>query len=106
MFYRIKSFFKRRSLNPDLDAFNRALHRSVNVEHHDNEQVAKDFRRLFLSDPELGKRVLFMLMTWCEEYNGVIPEDESSLNRWAGKQEVAWKIKAALHGNIDEPPQL
>jgi len=99
------SLFRRKTIEPDLERFHQALVRSVNVQHHDGGQVATDFRRLFMRDPELGKRVLFMLMTWCGEYDNEIPEGRDALNRWAGKQDIAWMIKAALHANIDEMPQ-
>ena len=44
-----------------------------------------------------------MLMTWCDDYEGDIPDNNDGLNRRAGKQEIAWMIKAALHGNLDDP---
>ena len=103
MISRIKALFKRKTIEPDLQAFDLALKKSVNLESHDGQQVAKDFRRLFLHDPALGKRVLFMLMTWCGDYESDIPDDHNGLERWAGKQEIAWKIKAALHANLDDP---
>lgn len=104
MFKWFAALFKRHTVEPDLHAFDIALRKSVNVERHDGQQVAKDFRRLFLRDEALGKRVLFMLMTWCGDYESEIPEDNNGLNRWAGKQEIAWQIKAALHANLDEQP--
>ena len=104
MIARIKAFFRKKpTIEPDIQAFNRALKLSVNVQDHDGHQVARDFRRLFLRDDELGKRVLFMILTWCGDYEGEIPQDDDGLKRWAGKQEIAWKIKAALHANLDDP---
>lgn len=90
-------------LIPDVDQFNRDLIKSVNVENYDGQQVAADFRRLFLKDPDLGKRVLFILMKWCGEYENNIPTSTDELNRWAGKKEIAWNIKAALNANLDNP---
>ena len=44
-----------------------------------------------------------MLMTWCGDYDDDIPTDHNGLERWAGKQEIAWMIKAALQANLDDP---
>lgn len=89
-------------MSPDLDRFNDLLRDSVLGRDMDGEQVALDFRRLFLRDTELGRRVLFMLLTWCGEYDALIPKGEE-LPRWAGKREVAARIKAALYGDIETP---
>lgn len=93
----------RRKLEPDLDRFHEALKKSVNVDKHDGTQVAKDFRRLFMGrgDPDCGKRVLFMLMTWMDEYETQIPTDDAELQRYAARRELAQKIKAALHANLE-----
>lgn len=101
----------KRKLTPDLEAFNKALARSVNL-NYGPEAVAGDFRRLFLNEPELGKRVLFMLLTWCGEFEVDNPDDPESrvppvdpmlLQRWAGKREVAAKIKAAIYADLNNP---
>lgn len=99
------SHFKEPCLDPDIEAFNQALIRSVDLQHYDGQQVAVDFRRVFMRDAAAGKRVLFMIMKWCGEYDDNIPENNEGLNRWAGKREIAWKIKAALNADIDQPSQ-
>ena len=52
MLKRVAALFKRQTIEPDLQAFALALRKSVNVERHDAHQVAKDFRRLFLNNPD------------------------------------------------------
>jgi|TARA_R100000093_G_C1943605_1_gene73229 hypothetical protein len=105
-------FRRKPKFEPDLEAFNEALVRSVNLHHHNHVAVARDFRHLFFGDnPEMGKRVLFMLLTWCGEYD-VDTEDErfppladGELQRWAGKREIAAKIKAALYAHVEPVPE-
>ena len=101
------------TLTPDIDAFNEALIKSVALENVTGEDVAKMFRRLFVTlDPVLGKQVLFILLTWCGEYqvstgpdNPVPPLDNDQLQRWAGKREIAAQIKAALKANLSAPAE-
>jgi hypothetical protein len=91
-------------LKPDLEKFNQLLVGSVLGREHKGTDVAGDFRSLFLREPnELSRRVLFMLMNWCGEYEGP-PEDNAALQRWAGKREVAALIKAALYADLTTPP--
>jgi len=93
----------RRDLNPDPKGFNQALRRSVDVDRHGPVDVARDFRRVFVRDDDgAGKRVLFMLMTWCGEYGIDTPSDPNELQRWAGRREIAGKIKAALYADLTE----
>lgn len=91
-------------MNPDLEQFNKLLVGSVMGRAHTGEDVAGDFRHLFLREDAVGKRVLFMLMNWCGEYAGP-PEDNDALQRWAGKREVAALIKAALYADLTTPPE-
>ena len=99
--------FRKQQLSPDIQSFHQDLLKAVDLHRHDSSQVAIDFRRLFLRDPELGKRVLFMLLTWCGEYDvsnddddPVPPLDRDKLQRWAGKREIAGNIKAALYADL------
>jgi len=86
----------------DLEKLRRMLHGSVAGRDHSNLHVAQDFRALFLNnDPELGKRVLFMILTWCGEYDLETPGKED-LERWAGKRDIAGKIKAALYADLSK----
>ena len=107
------SWFKKKTrthLVPDVAEFNAALNRSVMPEAYRPEDIAQDFRRLFLQDDLLGKRVLHTLLTWCGEYdvsdpddpaNRVPPLDRDELQRWAGKHEIGSLIKAAMYANLD-----
>ena len=107
--------FKRKpkTYTPNLEAFHAELARSVNIHNLDGEDVAKLFRRLFVNlDPVLGRQVLFILLTWCEEYRAstgpddpVPPIDGDQLQRWAGKREIAARIKAALNADLSAPGQ-
>lgn len=95
---------KKQKFQPNLEEFNKLLHLSVAGKDYDDVQAARDFRALFLRDPELGKRVLYVLLYWCEEYNMDIPPiDTNLLQRYAGKQEIAKKIKTALYADLTEP---
>jgi hypothetical protein len=89
-------------LEPDLELFHNAIINSVYGKTHSGVDVAGDFRSLFNQNPHLGQRVLFMLMTWCGEYEGP-PEDDTALQRWAGKREVAGHIKAAMFADLSTP---
>ena len=88
----------------DPEVFNKMLVGSVAGRVHDGEDVAGDFRHLFLRDDALAKRVLYMLMRWCGEYEGP-PTDNAELQRWAGKREVAVDIKAALYADLPGVPR-
>jgi len=94
-------------LSPDLERFHLDVVRSLDLNRYGPPDVVRDFRKLFLEDPELGKRVLFMLLTWCGEYDvsdddkPVPPLDTNELHRWAGKREIAAKIKAALYADLN-----
>jgi hypothetical protein len=88
----------------ELEAFNKTLVGSVMGREHTGTDVAGDFRHLFLRDDALAKRVLFMLMNWCGEYEGP-PEDNAALQRWAGKREVAVYIKTALYADLPGVPK-
>ena len=90
-------------MNPDLETFNKMLVGSVMGRDHSGRDVAGDFRSLFLRD-DVGKRVLFMLMNWCGEYDAP-PESNEELQRWAGKREVAAFIKAALYADLTTQPE-
>ena len=57
------------SLEPDLEDFHKQLVTSLDLHRHGPADVARDFRKLFLEDPYLGKRVLFMILSWCGEYD-------------------------------------
>lgn len=93
-------FKRRKKYEPDVEKFNRALHGAVFGKIYTGEDVAGDFRSVFLRDnPELGKRVLFTLLSWCGEYDTEVPSGED-LQRWAGKREVAARIKAALYADL------
>ena len=102
------------SLEPDLEDFHKQLVHSLDLHRHGPADVARDFRKLFLEDPYLGKRVLFMLMSWCGEYDvsedddpesRVPPLDPALLQRWAGKREIAAKLKAALYADLTTSPE-
>lgn len=99
-------------LEPDLEDFHHQLVTSVDLQRHGPADVARDFRTLFLEDRDLGRRVLFMLMSWCGEYDvadddgRVPPLDPNELQRWAGKREIAARIKAALYANLNNIEEL
>lgn len=70
------------------------------------------FRHLFLGiDPHLGEKVLFVLLSWCGEYEmsdlesdvRIPPLDPNELQRWAMGREIANKIKAALYADLSGP---
>ena len=67
---------------------------------------------MFLEAADRGKRVLFMLMTWCGEYDvsndegRVPPLDPNALQRWAGKREIAARLKAALYADLNNIEEL
>ena len=62
------------------------------------------FRHLFvLNDPVLGKKVLFILMSWLGEYEMMIPTEPDELQRYAAKRQIAGQIKAALHADLSNP---
>lgn len=91
-------------LKPDLEAFHRALVGSVVGRNYSGEDVAGDFRQLFLREPDaLGRRVLFMLLSWCGEYDAP-PAGNDDLQRWAGRREIATQLKAALYADLTTPP--
>lgn len=100
------------TLEPDLEDFHKQLVTSLDLHRHGPADVARDFRKLFLEDPYLGKRVLFMLMSWCGEYDvadddGRIPPiDNNELQRWAGKREIAARIKAALYADLNNIEEI
>jgi hypothetical protein len=96
-------FRRRPKLHPDLDAFHEEIIHSVYGREYDGQSVAGDFRSLFLRDPALGKRVLFMILTWCGEFEGP-PEGNEELQRWAGKREIAARIKAAMYADLSPQP--
>ena len=89
--------------DPDFEKFNQLLIRSVAGRAHDGINVAHDFRYTFLENPEMGKRVLFMLLKWCGEYDTHPPTGNEELQRWAGKREVAARIKTALYADLSSP---
>jgi len=99
-------------LQPDLEDFHRQLVTALDLERYGPADVARDFRQLFLADRDLGRRVLFMLMTWCGEYDvdddetRVPPLDPNELQRWAGKREIAARIKAALYADLNNIEDL
>ena len=105
-----------KNLEPDLEEFNKALMHVAGVADMDGLDIAKLFRHFFLGDEnEQGKKVLFLLLTWCGEYevddpddpNGRIPPtDPALLQRWAGKREIAAKIRAALYADLRDPTLL
>ena len=90
---------RRPNLQPDIEKFNQTIIRSVYGRGYDGLDVAGDFRHLFNDNPQLGQRVLFMLLKWCGEYDPP-PEDDSALQRWAGKREIADSIKAAMYADL------
>ena len=93
-------FWQRKpKLTPDLNKFNNELIHSVYGRMYDDRDVAADFRHAINSEPARGRRVLFTLLTWCGEYSGP-PEDDAALQRWAGKQEIAALIKAAMFADL------
>jgi hypothetical protein len=92
--------FKRRpKLEPDIDAFHRALINSTMGRAHDGRDIAGDFRSLFNENPHLGQRVLFVMLSWCGEYDDP-PAETEALQRWAGKREIAGKLKAAMYADL------
>ena len=99
-------------LEPDLEDFHRQLVSSLDLARYGPADVARDFRTLFLEDRDLGKRVLFMLMSWLGEYDvsnddgRVPPIDPNELQRWAGKREIAARIKAALYADLNNIEEL
>jgi len=100
-------------LEPDLEEFNQALMHVSGVAGMDGLDIAKLFRHFFLGDGnEQGRKVLFLLLTWCGEYevddpddpnNRVPPLDAALLQRYAGKREIAAKLKAALYADLRDP---
>ncbi len=100
------------TVRPDLEDFHKQLVTSVDLHRHGPADVARDFRTLFLEDKGLGRRVLFMLMSWCGEYGvsddgGRIPPlDNNELQRWAGKREIAARLKAALYADLNNIEEL
>jgi len=102
------------NLNPDIEGFHKALVTSVNLERYGADDVARDFRQVFGGDDIVGRRVLFMILTWCGEYDvsededpesRVPPLDPALLQRWAGKREIAAKLKAALYADLTTSPE-
>ena len=104
---------KRPTLKPELELFNQALANQAGVTELDGLEIAKLFRHFFINDETgAGKKVLFMLLTWCGEYEvddpdnpeaRVPPTDPALLQRWAGKREIAQKLKTALYGDLRDP---
>ena len=94
------------NLEPDLEDFHRQLVQSLDLARYGPADVARDFRALFLEDADRGKRVLFMLMTWCGEYDVSPPLDPNELQRWAGKREIAARLKAALYADLNNIEEL
>ena len=92
-------FTRKPKLQPDLVAFHNAIIHSTYGRSHDGYDTSGDFRSLFNREPQLGQRVLFMILTWCGEYE-TPPEDNEALQRWAGKREVAGFIKAAMFADL------
>jgi len=100
-------------LEPDLEEFNKALMHVAGVANMDGLDIAKLFRHFFLGDEnEQGRKVLFLLLTWSGEYEvddpddpmgRVPPVDPALLQRWAGKREIAAKLKAALYADLRDP---
>ncbi len=102
--------FRRKRPEPDLEGFRQALVRSVDLDRYGPHQQAQDFRRVFLRDDDggAGLRVLYSLLAWCGEFDigdegEVPPLDPNILQRWAGKHEIAQRIKAATYASLDEP---
>ena len=99
-------------LEPDLEDFHKQLVQSLDLARYGPADVARDFRALFLEDADRGKRVLFMLMSWCGEYDvsndegRVPPLDPNELQRWAGKREIAARLKAALYADLNNIEEL
>lgn len=97
-------FWRKPKLKPDLEKFHSEIIHSVYGRDYSDRDVAGDFRRTINEERHRGRRVLFALLTWCGEYTGP-PEDDASLQRWAGKQEVAALIKAAMYADLS-PEEL
>lgn len=91
-------------MTPDPLGFAHECAMAVYGRQYDEVSMVRDFRRLFLSDPALGKRVMFTMLVWCGEYLAAeeIPTGEA-LQRWAGRREIAARIKAAMHADLSTP---
>lgn len=97
---------RRRKVVPDYDTFWAELARRLNLNHYDDIQLARDFRRVFLETTR-GRRVLFRLLDWCGEYDvgdDVPPVDPNQLQRYAALRQLAGKIKTAVYA--DMPAEL
>ncbi len=90
-------------MTPDVEAFNRDLIRHNVGASLDGDAVARVFRAFFTQDPARGRKVLFILLHWCGEYDTDVPTDPHELQQWAGKKQVAALIKAAMYADLDAP---
>ena len=95
-------FRRKPRLDPNLEAFHNELINSVYGRMYGGADIAGDFRLMVNSEPQRGRRALFMLLTWCGEYEDP-PTDADELREYAGRRRVAGKIKAALFADLSNP---
>jgi len=89
----------------DIEAFHDGLRKYIDVDLHDGEQVAREFRRLFYRDDDgLGRRVAFTLLSWCRHYDSDPPPSGADGERWMGQYEIGQKILAAINAPLDDEP--
>jgi hypothetical protein len=89
----------------NLPEFHDDLRRYIDLDLHDSEQVAREFRRLFYRDDDgLGRRVVFTLLSWCRHYDSDAPPSGAAGERWMGQYEIGQRILAAMNAPLDEEP--
>jgi hypothetical protein len=84
-----------------VDLVNAEILNSVRGKDRSDVEAAYEFRRLFNRDEVLGNMVLHTLLFWCAEYTPP-PKDNTELQRWAGRRDVAALIKAALYADLSK----
>ena len=97
-----KNLFRRKTkCEPDIEKFLDDLQLAVAGKDMSPHEIAAAFRHLFTrNDPQLGRIVLHVLLTWCGEYEAEMPESSEALQRLAGKREIALRIKTAMYADL------
>jgi hypothetical protein len=103
-FTNIKSLFANPQAKgaPDPERLFADLSKSYSGESYDAASRYRDFREIFLSQPQ-GKKVLFEILTWSHMFQPVfLPGDPYATHYRDGERNIGLKIMAAINAEPSE----